>query len=87
MQRHTAFERNVQLRALGQYSHSALKAIVASTGIQYHRLTKGIAHYYTSQQSFDDERRRGCAATVRGVVSRDELPRIELRAAQLLPTA
>ena len=58
----TAFERNVaQLVALGQYSHSALKAIVASTGIQYHRLTKGIAHYYTSQQSFDDA---GSAAEV-----------------------
>ena len=78
----TAFERNVaQLVALGQYSHSALKAIVASTGIQYHRLTKGIAHYYTSQQSFDDAgsaaevmRRHGVA---RRVISRDELLRIE----------
>ena len=78
----TAFERNVaQLVALGQYSHAALKAIVASTGIQYHRLTKGIAHYYTSQKSFDDAgsaaevmRRHGVA---RRVVSRDELLRIE----------
>ena len=78
----TAFERNVaQLVALGQYSHAALKAIVASTGIQYNRLTKGIAHYYTSQQSFDDAgsaaevmRRHGVA---RRVVSRDELLRIE----------
>ncbi len=78
----TAFERNVaQLVALGQYSHAALKAIVASTGIQYHRLTKGIAHYYTSQQSFDDAgsaaevmRRHGVA---RRVISRDELLRIE----------
>ena len=78
----TAFERNVaQLVALGQYSHSALKAIVASTGIRYNRLTKGIAHYYTSQQSFDDAgsaaevmRRHGVA---RRVVSRDELLRIE----------
>ena len=78
----TAFERNVaQLVALGQYSHAALKAIVASTGIRYHRLTKGIAHYYTSQKSFDDAgsaaevmRRHGVA---RRVVSRDELLRIE----------
>lgn len=78
----TAFERNVaQLVALGQYSHAALKAIVASTGIQYHRLTKGIAHYYTSQHSFDDAgsaaevmRRHGVA---RRVISRDELLRIE----------
>lgn len=78
----TAFERNVaQLVALGQYSHTALKEIVASTGISYHRLTKGIAHYYTSQKSFDDAgnaaevmRRHGVA---RKVVSRDELLRIE----------
>lgn len=77
-----AFERNVaQLVALGQYSHTALKDIVASTGISYHRLTKGIAHYYTSQKSFDDAgdaaevmRRHGVA---RKVVSRDELLRIE----------
>ena len=77
-----AFERNVaQLVALGQYSHTALKDIVASTDISYHRLTKGIAHYYTSQKSFDDAgdaaevmRRHGVA---RKVVSRDELLRIE----------
>lgn len=77
-----AFERNVaQLVALGQYSHAALKDVVARTGIQYHRLTKGIAHYYTSQKSFDDAgsaaevmRRHGVA---RRVVSREELLRIE----------
>jgi D-amino-acid dehydrogenase len=78
----TAFERNVaQLVALGSYSHAALKDIVASTGIRYDRLTRGIAHYYTSQKSFDDAagaaelmRRHGVA---RKVVSRDELLRIE----------
>ena len=49
-----AFERNVQqLVALGAYSHSALKAVVQSTGIQYHRLERGIAHFYTDQKSFD----------------------------------
>jgi D-amino-acid dehydrogenase len=54
---------------------------VASTGIRYERLTRGIAHYYTSQKSFDDAagaaelmRRHGVA---RKVVSRDELLRIE----------
>ncbi|HRK39412.1 MAG TPA: D-amino acid dehydrogenase [Burkholderiaceae bacterium] len=77
-----AFERNVsQLVALGSYSHAALKGMVASTGIQYHRSTRGIAHYYTSQQSFDDAgaaaevmRRHGVA---RRVVSKHELLHIE----------
>ena len=50
----TAFERNVQqLVALGAYSHAALKDVVRATGIDYHRLERGIAHYYTEQQSFD----------------------------------
>lgn len=49
-----AFERNVQqLVALGAYSHAALKDVVAATGIEYHRLERGIAHYYTDQQSFE----------------------------------
>jgi len=49
-----AFERNVQqLVALGAYSHSALKELVAATGIEYQRLQHGIAHYYTEQKSFD----------------------------------
>jgi D-amino-acid dehydrogenase len=49
-----AFERNVQqLVALGAYSHDALKDVVRATGIDYHRLEKGIAHYYTDQKSFD----------------------------------
>lgn len=77
-----AFERNVaQLVALGQYSHAALKDVVASTGISYHRLTKGIAHYHTSQHALDDAgdaaevmRRHGVA---RKVVGREELLRIE----------
>ncbi|MEP6770500.1 MAG: D-amino acid dehydrogenase [Polaromonas sp.] len=50
----TAFERNVQqLVALGAYSHAALKEVVRATGIEYNRLERGIAHYYTDQQSFD----------------------------------
>ncbi len=77
-----AFERNVaQLVALGQYSHAALKDVVTATGLQYNRLTKGIAHYYTSQKSFDDAgaaadvmRRHGVA---RRVVDTSELLRIE----------
>jgi hypothetical protein len=38
-----AFERNLQqLVALGAYSHAAMKDLVASTGIAYNRLEKGI---------------------------------------------
>jgi D-amino-acid dehydrogenase len=77
-----AFERNVQqLVALGAYSHAALKDIVGATGISYHRLEKGIAHYYTDQQSFDTAgeaaalmRRFGVS---RRVIDRAELLRLE----------
>lgn len=77
-----AFERNVQqLVALGAYSHVALKDIVASTGIDYQRLERGIAHFYIDQKSFDSAgeaadlmRRYGVA---RQVVSKEELLRIE----------
>ncbi len=77
-----AFERNVQqLVALGRYSHAALKDVLRATGIDYWRQERGIAHYYTEQQSFDNAgeaaalmRRYGVS---RQVVSRDELLRIE----------
>ncbi|GAB3660672.1 D-amino acid dehydrogenase [Ramlibacter alkalitolerans] len=77
-----AFERNVQqLVALGAYSHSALKDVVASTGIEYNRLEKGIAHFYTDPKAFEDA---AVAAELmqkygvdRKVVSRDELFAIE----------
>ena len=77
-----AFERNVaQIVALGAYSHAALKDVVASTGIEYNRLERGIAHFYTDQKSFDDA---GHAVNLmrkygvqRRLVSRDELLRIE----------
>ena len=77
-----AFERNVQqLVALGAYSHRALKAVVAATGIEYNRLQRGIAHYYTDQKSFDTA---ADAATLmrkyrvnRKVVSQAELLAIE----------
>ncbi|MBI2769001.1 MAG: D-amino acid dehydrogenase [Burkholderiales bacterium] len=49
-----AFERNVrQLVALGAYSHAALKDVVRATGIEYQRLERGIAHYFTDQASLD----------------------------------
>ncbi len=77
-----AFERNVQqLVALGAYSHAALKDVVDATGIDYHRLERGIAHYYTEQKSFDTAgdaaalmRKYGVA---RRVVNTAELLKIE----------
>jgi D-amino-acid dehydrogenase len=77
-----AFERNVQqLVALGAYSHLALKDVVGATGIDYHRLEKGIAHFYTDEKAFEDG---ALAARVmqkygvdRKVVSREELFAIE----------
>ena len=77
-----AFERNVQqLVALGAYSHAALKDVVRATGIDYHRLERGIAHYYTDAKSFDTA---GDAAALmrqygvkRRVVSTAELLAIE----------
>ena len=78
----TAFERNVQqIVALGAYSHVALKEVVRQTGIDYNRLERGIAHYYTDEKSFASA---GDAAALmrkygvdRKVVSRDELMKIE----------
>ena len=77
-----AFERNVkQLVALGAYSHRALKDVVRATGIDYHRLERGIAHFYTDAKSFDGAgraaelmRRHGVQ---RKVVTRGELLAIE----------
>jgi D-amino-acid dehydrogenase len=49
-----AFERNVrQLVALGRYSHQALKTLVAATGIEYHRLERGILHFFSNQADMD----------------------------------
>lgn len=77
-----AFERNVQqIVALGAYSHTALKEVVAGTGIGYDRLERGIAHFYTDQKSFDDAghavelmRKHGVQ---RRLVSKQELLQIE----------
>ena len=77
-----AFERNVrQLVALGAYSHAALKDVVRATGIQYQRLERGIAHFYTDQASFDGAGEAAALMQAHGVqrkvVSRDELLAIE----------
>ncbi len=77
-----AFVRNTeQIVALGAYSHAAHKELVAATGIEFHRLQKGIAHYYTDTRSFDSA---GMAAELMGqfgvqrrVVSTTELLQIE----------
>ena len=77
-----AFERNVQqIVALGAYSHDALKDIVRATGIEYQRLERGIAHFFTDQKSFNTAgnsaalmRKYGVA---RQLVSREELLKIE----------
>ena len=50
-----AFERNVeQLVQLGRYSHAALKDVVSATDIEYKRLERGILHFFSSQQDFDN---------------------------------
>lgn len=77
-----AFARNVQqLVALGAYSHESLKALVASTGIEYHRLERGILHFFSSQADFE----AGAAGAElmrqhgvdRRVLSRDEVLKVE----------
>ena len=77
-----AFERNVQqIVALGAYSHEALKEVVASTGIDYHRLERGIAHFFSDQKSFEQAARdcelMGNFGVERRVVSTAELLQIE----------
>jgi len=77
-----AFERNVQqLVALGAYSHLTLKEIIAATGIDFQRVERGIAHYYSDQASFDSAAQAaalmGKYGVDRKVISRDELLKIE----------
>jgi D-amino-acid dehydrogenase len=77
-----AFERNVQqIVALGRYSHTALKEMVNATGIEFQRLERGIAHYFTDQKSFDGAAKAASLmrryGVDRQVVSREELLRIE----------
>jgi D-amino-acid dehydrogenase len=77
-----AFERNVrQLVALGAYSHAALKDVVRATGIEYQRLERGIAHYFTDQASLDAAAQAAQLmrqfGVQRRVVSREELLAIE----------
>ncbi|MEY4344762.1 MAG: hypothetical protein RL032_594 [Pseudomonadota bacterium] len=77
-----AFERNVQqLVALGSYSHTALKEVVAATGIEFNRLEKGIAHYFVDPKSFSSAAKSAAMMAKYGVnrrvVSKEELLKIE----------
>ncbi len=77
-----AFERNVkQLVALGAYSHAALKDVVRATGIEYQRLERGIAHYFTDEVSLEGAaeaaRLMQKFGVQRRVVTRNELLAIE----------
>lgn len=79
---HAAFERNVaQLVALGRYSHESLKSLVAQTGIEYHRLERGILHFFCNAKDLDGAatgaeimRRHGVD---RRILSRDEVLQVE----------
>lgn len=72
------FARNVQqLVALGAYSHSALKALVAATGIEYQRLERGILHFFSSQADFEAGA-RGAELMRRHGVDRRVLSRAEV---------
>jgi D-amino-acid dehydrogenase len=44
----------VQIVRLGLYSRESLKALRAETGIEYDHLERGILHFYTNRQSYDD---------------------------------
>lgn len=77
-----AFERNVaQLVALGRYSHESLKEVVSATGIEYHRLERGILHFFSSQKDFDAGAEAAQVMRHHGVdrrvLSRDEVLKIE----------
>ena len=49
-----AFHRNVgHIVALGAYSHAALQDLVRQTAIDYHRLERGILHFFATQAAFD----------------------------------
>jgi D-amino-acid dehydrogenase len=77
-----AFARNVQqLVSLGRYSHESLRSLVAKTGIEYDRLEKGILHFFSTPEDFDN----GAAASElmrqygvdRRILSREEVLKVE----------
>ena len=77
-----AFARNVrQLVALGAYSHASLKGLVARTGIEYHRLERGILHFFSSAADFEAGAQAAelmrQAGVDRRVLSRDAVLKVE----------
>ena len=71
----------VQIVNLGTFSRNTLQALRAETNIEYNCLTKGILHFYTSQQEFDEAlqpseimRELGCD---RRVINAQEAVRLE----------
>ena len=77
-----AFHRNVgHIVALGAYSHLALKELVAQTGIQFHRLERGISHFFVDQAAFDSACELAALmqqfGVQRKVISTSELLRLE----------
>jgi D-amino-acid dehydrogenase len=76
-----------QIVSLAEYSRQTLQAVRSETGIAYDHLTRGILHFYTSQQDFDASlpaaklmRELGCP---RNTVSADDVIRIEPALAHL----
>jgi D-amino-acid dehydrogenase len=47
-------ENILQIVRLGLYSRDSLKALRAETGIEYDHLERGILHFYTDRQAYDD---------------------------------
>lgn len=77
-----AFHRNVgHIVALGAYSHLALKELVTQTGIQYHRLERGISHFFVDPAAFDSACELAALmqqfGVQRKVISTSELLRLE----------
>ncbi len=77
-----AFARNVrQLVNLGSYSQTALHEILAQAPVQYHRQTRGIMHYFETEQGFEVGKKNAQLMSdygvVRRAVSKDEILTIE----------
>lgn len=70
-----------QIVAISEYSRQTLQGLRADTGIEYDHLTRGILHFYTDREEFEQSlpaarlmRELGCQ---RDSISADEVVRIE----------
>ncbi len=70
-----------QCMAMADYSLKTLQAVRAETGIEYDCLTRGIMHFFTDQQDFEDSMAGAKLMTSLGcprlTISADEVVRIE----------